>query len=403
MTMMFIGLTLLFYHYYDFSLAVNHFAPLFNHKNNIPLTFIMTLAPFTFSALFCPVGGLIVAWWQRKSANYVFPYLFLVDSVLCILSNFIIRDISLPNMLVLASFFRIIQGFLLGGMLPQYVIYFYDKSHNVQQQVGYSTLFFITFYLCSILSIITVNFTAPDVSILFNWIISLLYLGIAIIIFSYKKIWHNFHIDGLKINHSWSFIHTWRANYWTMIRFACFITFMASINGFFLTVMPFFLIHDLNYDKDSVFIMQIIMMIVGILGFLVGSIYHAKIGRKIHLTIGLIIKGLIFILFKLYFNHSIFWIDLIGSLCLFSFGVMAAKILLMLNSVFCTQSRLFGISFTYNISWGLMFGFSGYLTMLLIVMFHNLYIPSMIVLLFSYVSLVSLWFTPGKDFFRYLD
>ena len=403
MAMMFAGLTLLFYHYYDFSLNVNHFASFFNRQKSDPITFIFTMAPFTVSAIFTPVGGIVAAIWQKSSRNYIFPYLFLADSICCILSNFVIQYIYLPDILYLAILSRAIQGFLLGAMIPQYVIFFYSRSHNLNQQVGYSTLFFIIFYICVIVSVVTVNFTSPQSNILFNWIISIVYVMIALIIFGYKKLWHDFHIDGIRIDHSWSLRKTWQVNHWTMLRFCFFITFMASINAFFLSVMPFFLIHYLRYPEQDVFIAQIIIMLIGIVGFIVGSTFHAKIGRRTHLTIGLVIKLLMFVLFKLYFNHSIYLMGIIGSVCLFLFGVMAAKILLMLNSVFATQSRLFGIAFTYNLSWNLMFGFSGYITMLLIVVFHNLYIPSMIIIFFSYVSLVSLWFTPGRDFFLYLE
>jgi hypothetical protein len=50
-----------------------------------------------------------------------------------------------------------------------------------------------------------------------------------------------------------------------------------------------------------------------------------------------------------------------------------------------------------------MFGFSGFVVMRLMFMFNDLYIPSLLIMFFSYVSLISLWFTPEKDFFRYLE
>lgn len=403
MTIMFLGLSLFFYHYYDASLLFNYYTRYYNLRNDNILVFIMILAPFTLSSIGCPIGGVLITFWQSKVRNYVFPYLFLFDCTLSIFSNLLINYIYLKPVLILALVCRALQGMLIGGLLPQYVIYFYAESRSVAQKVRYSTLFFIIFYICVILSIIMVNFTSARINSIVNWIITFGYLIVVLLIFNYKIVWQKFNIDGVCIDHSWSFIKTIISNRWTIIRFTGFITFMASINAFFLTVMPVFLTHYLNYSADNVFEMQIIIMIVGIVGFIFGYVYHASIGRKAHLAMGMVIKILMFILFKLYMRHNIYLIELIGSACLFCFGIMAAKILLIINSVFSTKARLHGVATTYNVSWGLMFGFSGFLTMHLIERFHDLYIPSLIIMLFSFISLISLWFTPDKDFFRYLE
>lgn len=403
MNIMFIGLMFLFYHYYNFSLETSDFANKFYSSGSGLLAFIFTVAPYTFSSLMAPIGGLIFAKLQKHSKNYIFPYIFLADSLLSLLSNLVSHYIYVPEMLYVAVVCRVLQGALLGGMLPQYVIYIYAKSHGLNERVNYGNLFFILFYLAIMAAIIGVNFLSVSVLYHFKWYFSGTYVALALLIFSYRGIWHNFHIENISINHSWSLRKTWQHNRGSILRFTFFITFMASLNAYFVTVMPYFLVKFLHYSVQRVYLMQLFIISCGIVGFIVGGIFHTKIGRKFHLTLGLIIKLLIFIMFHFYVSHDFKFVALIGAGCLFCCGLMASKILVILNSIFAVPSRLYGIALTYNLSWGLMFGFSGFVVMRLMFMFNDLYIPSLLIMFFSYVSLVSLWFTPEKDFFRYLE
>lgn len=403
MNIMFIGLMFLFYHYYNFSLEASDFANKFYSERSGLLAFIFTVAPYTFSSLMAPIGGLIFTKLQKQSKNYIFPYIFLADSLLSLLSNLVSHYIYVPKMLYIALACRLLQGALLGGMLPQYVIYIYAKSHGLNERVNYGNLFFILFYLAIMAAIIGVNFFSASVLYHFNWYFSGAYVALALLIFSYRGLWHNFHIENISINHSWSLRKTWQHNRSSILRFTFFITFMASLNAYFVTVMPYFLVKFLHYSVQRVYFMQLLIISCGIVGFIVGGIFHTKIGRKFHLTLGLIIKLLIFIMFHFYVSHDFKFVALVGAGCLFCCGLMASKILVILNSIFAVPSRLYGIALTYNLSWGLMFGFSGFVVMRLMFMFNDLYIPSLLIMFFSYVSLISLWFTPEKDFFRYLE
>lgn len=403
MNIMFIGLIFLFYHYYNFSLEASDFASKFYSVNSGIVAFVFTVAPYTFSSLMAPVGGLIFTKLQKHSVNYIFPYIFLADSLLSLISNLISHYIYLPNMLYFAMFCRVVQGALLGGMLPQYVIYIYAKSNGLNERVNYGNLFFILFYLAIMAAIIGVNFFSRSVLYHFNWYFSVVYILLATLIFSYRSLWHNFHIENICINHSWSLIKTWKSNRSSILRFTFFITFMASLNAYFVTVMPYFLVKFLHYSVESVYFMQLLIISCGIIGFICGGIFHIRIGRKFHLSLGLLIKLLLFLMFHFYVSHDFEFVMFIGAACLFCCGLMASKILVILNSIFAVQSRLYGIALTYNLSWGLMFGFSGFIVMRLMFMFNNLYIPSLLIMFFSYVSLISLWFTPNKDFFRYLE
>lgn len=403
MNVMFVGLVFLFYHYYNFSLEASNVANKFYSANSSFVAFVFTVAPYTFSSLMAPFGGLLFAKLQKHSSNYIFPYIFLADALLSVISNFISHHIYLPNMLYFAMLCRIIQGALLGGMLPQYVLYIYAKSYNLNERVNYGNLFFILFYLAIMAAIIGVNFFSKDVLYHFNEYFSMAYVLLALLIFSYRSLWHNFHIDNVCINHSWSLGKTWQQNRGSILRFTFFITFMASLNAYFVTVMPYFLVKFLNYSVEAVYLMQLFIISCGIVGFILGGIFHARIGRKFHLSLGLLLKLLLFLMFHFYVSHDFEFVMFIGASCLFCCGLMASKILMILNSIFVAPSRLYGIALTYNLSWGLMFGFSGFIVMRMMFTFNNLYIPSLLIMFFSYISLISLWFTPNKDFFRYLE
>ena len=298
MNIMFIGLMFLFYHYYNFSLEASDFANKFYSERSGLLAFIFTVAPYTFSSLMAPIGGLIFTKLQKHSKNYIFPYIFLADSLLSLLSNLVSHYIYLPEMLYVAVVCRVLQGALLGGMLPQYVIYIYAKSHGLNERVNYGNLFFILFYLAIMAAIIGVNF-----------------FSVSVLIFSYRGLWHNFHIENISINHSWSLRKTWQHNRGSILRFTFFITFMASLNAYFVTVMPYFLVKFLHYSVQRVYFMQLFIISCGIVGFIVGGISHTKIGRKFHLTLGLIIKLLIFIMFHFYVSHDFKFVALIGAGC----------------------------------------------------------------------------------------
>lgn len=399
---MFIILMLFMFHYYNFSAQISEISRQYYHKPNNFLETIFELAPFTFSSIFSPIGGILFAWIQKRYQHYIFPYLFLVDSMLSFLTLWSLKHLYIDDTLYIAMVSRVIQGLLLGGMIPQYVMFFYARSRNMTEKVHYGNLFFILFYLAVIVSIAWLHFMALGTNTLVINLVSTVYLIGCISIIKYKPLWHNFHIEGIKNNHSTSLKEVWSRQKWTIIRFNCFITFMSSINSFFASTMAYYLIYDLNYKPIHVYTMQLVIITSGIIGIIIGGMMHELIGRKFHLTMGLIIKLLLFVLFRLYLKHDYYFITVLGSIMLFCVGMMVSKLFLILNSIFNSNERLYGIAITYNMSWSLMFGCIGLATMLLINHLHNLYIPSMIIITFSYISLVSLWFTPNEDFFRYI-
>ena len=116
MALMFLGLVLFFYHYYDSSLKFNYFVTNLHLRDDNQFIFILTLAPFTLSSIGCPLGGVLFAFWQNKSRNYIFPYLFLLDSALSIFSNIIAQYLYVPQVLGLALVCRLLQGMLIGGL-----------------------------------------------------------------------------------------------------------------------------------------------------------------------------------------------------------------------------------------------------------------------------------------------
>lgn len=398
------SLFLVIYHYYEFSISLNSYAYKYSIKNRNEFIYILfALSPFTFSSLARPFGGIISAWWQRKTDNCIFPTLLLIFSCISIIVNSISNLTYIESIAKLIIFLRVLQGLLIGGIIPHYFIYYYENSSNTLQKIFFCVGFFVTIYIAVLLSGVVVHLLPLSIQYWFNIVIDFILLLISGKAYQYRHAWGKFILGRVLATKSIPLLATIKTNYGSILRLSMFISFMASINSFFLTVMPFYLIHFLYYKAADVFLLSTISTAFGIIGFLLSGYYHKTIGKKWHLSIGIILKIILFILFRLYVHHDLALTILFGSLCLFFTGLLLGKTPLILNSIFPANTRLHAISITYNLSHGLMFGFSGFIEILLLIHFHNLYIPSLFILFFSYMSIISLWYTPEKDFYRYID
>lgn len=400
---MLLGMFFLFYNYYEFGINLSYLVRHYHlsHVNAIYFTFSLT--PFAFSSLARPFGGVLTHWWQSKTKNYIFPYLLFIYSIIGLFADILDTFINNRYIPFIIMGLRILQGFLIGGIVPQFMMYSYERSNNTTQRVFYSAMLFICVYSSVIISLLSSHLLSETFIYYMNLFLSIVSILISLYMLHFKSLWHNFDICGKSVSYSLSLQKTIKINYSSIIRFSLFLSFMASLSSFFLGVMPFYLIHYLNYDSSDIFFVVVIIYSCGICGFCFGGYFHRKIGKSWHLSLGVLIKILLYFLFKEYIHHNLHLVEILGGVCLFSLGLMIAKVPVILNSIFPPSSRLYALSLTYNISWGLTFGVFNILVIGLINHFHNLYAPSIVIMIFSYLSIISLWFTPDEDFYRYLS
>lgn len=369
------------------------------HQSNLLLSISFINALHFF---FRPLGGWLCNKLQLKTKNLILPYFVLFYA----LYNFGIVNLinlfsfKLGVIILLCNF--ILVGCLLGGAFPQIILSLLNQKYpNTTRKIILGNLYFITIFTASILAKFSLILHNPTNDLWFFQIVPFVFVIVALWLFFTKSLWVNFQLDNSAINSGQPWNNTLRRYWLVILRFTCFLTFITSLNAFFTTAMPFYLEHYLNYPEKEVLLLQILLFIFGILGLIIGGIYHSKLGKRLHLTMGVLIKIMLYFLFKSYVNNNLYIIGILECLCMFGLGLMMSKILNLIYSIFPANYKLSGITIIYDFSFGLLSGVSVYLSTYLIHQFNNLYIPSMIIVVFSYLSLISLWFTPNSDFFRY--
>ena len=186
-----------------------------------------------------------------------------------------------------------------------------------------------------------------------------------------------------------------------LLRLICFASFLTSGTAVFFYIMPSYLHDYFNYSDFTARLSCIISIGGYILGQIVASFLHQKVGKNFYISSGFFFKALLVFVFHTYITHNLIEVICLNTLCCFIFGFFIAKLpVLMINS-FPASSRYAGVGLVYNISFGVMFGISHYAVSFLIQLTRSLYMPSMYIVFFSYLSLISLWFMSKTSFIRY--
>ncbi len=188
-----------------------------------------------------------------------------------------------------------------------------------------------------------------------------------------------------------------------VLRLICFSTFLSSATAVFLYVMPDYLRDYFNFSERDTHISLIFVALSFLLGSICAVFIHKKLGKSFYLVSGLFLKGLLVFVFHSYMHHSLLETTVLNSICIFIFGFFIAKLPALIASSFPSRMRYTGIALVYNISFGVMYAVTQILINWLIVETKSLYMPSMYIIFFSYISLASLWFMSKESFFNYTE
>lgn len=355
------------------------------------------------SFLFRPLGGTIRSLFQHRIKKPLLPYFVLVYAFYNIAVINFVGYFPINYAIITLIFNCVLIGILLGAIYPEAIVRILDKDRlSPARKVFVGNCYFIAVYFGAAFT----KLTLADVNNpVYKVIISLMPL-IFCIFALYFYLQRSRDISNTKekmiLYEAASSMVCIQNNFWTIIRFTCFLTFVTSLNAFFSTVMPFYLVRYLNYSESSVFNLQVVIFLFSIAGLVLGAIFHQKLGRRLHIVLGLLIKIILYFLFKAYIKNDYIQILIFESICMLFVGLMLSKILTVLDSIFEVKYKFGSISIIYNLTFGFFSGLGVFLSTYLISKSGNLYIPSIIIITFSYLSLVSLWFTPNKDFFRYI-
>ena len=122
--------------------------------------------------------------------------------------------------------------------------------------------------------------------------------------------------------------------------------------------MPFYLERYLKLSRKRGFITTSFTLYLWDFRLIIGGIYHSKLGKRLHLTMGILIKknNAVF-LFKSYINNNFYTIAILECFCVLGLGLMMSKILNLIYSIFPPSYKLSGVTIIYDFSFGLLSNF----------------------------------------------
>lgn len=352
---------------------------------------------------FCrPLGGIIFSGiGDSKKRNQIFYISTITMSITAITLGLLpgaqTLGIVSPILLILL---RIVQGLIIGALVPIAMIYCYEKSTPFKR-VFTTSLLNIVIGIGYLLAIIFTTIAYPEFQDKV-WRIGLLICGLVGAILAYN-VRHIFH-DELEFrcwaNYS-SFFYVIKNYKLKSLRLMCFATFLTSGLAVFFYVMPDFLHQYYRYSREQINLSTLCVIGSFMIGLALSTLAHRNLGKSFYVSSGFLFKALLVFVFHAYIKHNLIEITILNSICTFIFGFFMGKLPVMIVSTFKHEVRYAGVSLVYNISFGIMFGISHFLIIWLVNFTKSLYAPSMYIIFFSYISLISLWFMSKECFFNY--
>lgn len=365
---------------------------------------LFTISVLCLAGLSRPLGGILFSSIGDSPLRY---RIFNFSSLVMAISSMIIA--CLPNAIyfgfwapILLLFIRMCQGIVIGAVIPEAILYCYEQSdpHSRLFATNLANMATGCGFLLAMLS--------ADFMYIFldehNWrYIMFAVSAICLLLFIFTK---SYFINSKRQRQAIpSGFHSIRdvinGHKWEIIRLFCFATFLTSGVAVFFYIMPDFLTQYFHYTWTETRIFGISVVISYLLGMVIAVFFHEYINKNFYISSGFIFKALLVFVFHSYITHDFFEVLLLSDFCCFMFGFFVAKLPVMMIASFPTHLRYAGVSLVYNTSFGIMFGFSQYIIGFLIQKTHSLYMPSMYIIFFSYVSLISLWFMTKDTFTRY--
>ncbi len=351
---------------------------------------------------FCrPLGGVIFSGLGDSPHRYK---IFYISTVIMSFSSILLGllpsaaniGIMAPILLILI---RIIQGLVVGAEIPEGIIYSYEEA-AIHLRVLATNLINIAcscgFLIATLFTLLLSNYLGEE-----TWRFGMVGCGIfSLVVGFFLKDSFSGEVSQTKVN----FIPlkgVFKNHKLNLLRLICFATFLTSGTSVFIYLMPSYLNHYFNYTKLQTHIISLFEIMGFISGQLIAAFFHEKLSKNFFITSGFFFKALLVFTFHSYIRHDIFVVAGLNTLCCFIFGFFVAKLPVIMICSFPRQMRFSGVSIVYNISFGVMFGVSHYAITWLIQLTKSLYMPSVYIVFFSYVSLISLWFMSKEVFFKY--
>lgn len=372
-------------------------------KNLIPnansrYSIVISVAFFSAPGFFRFIGAIIFSGLgdspYRNKIFYFSTVALSVSSLIC----GCLPTISFLNIfiLIILGIIRISNGLFIGAVVPKALIFCYAKVPPKWRILSTCLIHFaeiLGFMIAIIFTIIFDDFFQGQ-----GWRIGMLSCGLMGLLVSYmlRLVFHG--EKNVKIANFRALRTVFIGYKWTMFRMICFATFLSSGLSMFFYVMPDFIFEHYGYDLKSFQVSSIFLLFSAFLGIVVGIKLDRLLGKRFYLLSGIVFKFWLAFAFHSFIKNDLLIITLLCSISTFVFGLYVAKLPVMIIGSFPKEVRFIGVAIVYNISFGIMFAVSHRVIHSLIGYSHSLSAPSMYIIFFSYVSIISLWFMPKRIF-----
>ncbi len=400
--------------YYDFAIFI-YLAP-FIGKDLIPIkdqtiNLIVSFAILALGAVFRILGGIFFSHMgdtKGRKNPFIYTIIFMA------LPTFLIALIPGINHIgifstVLLVIFRIFQGFAVGGEIPGAIVFGYETANINRRAIAASIVIIginLGFLSASIISsLISSNLFH---SLLINWRLAFIIGGvfglisyflrknlIETISFSkYQKMLKKeiVPISLLFKNHA--------NNFYLLFGYGCFFALFLAIFTFYL---PSYLSNFYHYPIAKLLKFNSYIIIVFILSSLITGIYDKLFGKHFFLwsvTLLGIFASLIFFAYPYLTIDQILFFHLI---LIIPIGLICGRFPVIAASFFPVSVRYTGVSLVYNISFGLIAGSTQMILTWLIKVTNILWIPVVLIILFTIFALISFILTEKSKFINYID
>ena len=372
------------------------------HNSDNHFRHLIALMIFLTASIARPIGGILFSAFGDSIHR---SRIFFFTAIIMSLSSLIIAAIpalGIPTYWVVLILLgaRVLQGIAVGAEIPEGIVFCYENARPESRvmvtnfttlALGFGLLFAV---LSSMISEAYFSGAGWRASLIIISIIGLILTPLLHGSFEHtKRKAHELNFDALK--------EIFATHKLSVLRLVCFSTFLSSATAVFLYVMPDYLRDYFNYSEHDTHISLIFVASSFLSGSICAVFIHNKLGKSFYLLSGLFLKGLLVFVFHSYMHHSLLETTILNSICIFIFGFFIAKLPALIASSFPSRIRYTGIALVYNISFGVMYAITQILINWLIVETKSLYMPSMYIIFFSYISLASLWFMSKESFFNY--
>ncbi|MFZ4115877.1 MAG: MFS transporter [Chthoniobacterales bacterium] len=399
--------------YYDFGIYI-FLAPLVG-KSLIPASsawfnLFLSYSILAISALVRPLGGFIFAHLgDTRGRKYTFVYTILLMAVPTTCIAFIPSAHSIGIWAaVLLVFFRILQGFALGGEISGSIVFAYELSSTQKKSFNTAMVIMgtnIGFFLASSICTLFIGFQFQNIE---GWRFAFLLGGLFGIVSyfmrkslvetptftEYKRLLKQ-ESAPLKL-----LLEKYKKPLFQMISIGCLLSSGLAVFNYYA---PYYLSEFYHFPLQQLMKFNTYTILIFSVGSLLAGIFHQWLGKKFFLCFVLTISMGSLLLFFNYGNLTLSQIFFFHSLLLLEIGIICGRYPVLIASFFPVSVRYSGVAFAHNIGFGIVAGCTQMILTWLIQVTGIIWVPALYICFFTVLAMIALMTIRPKQMVEYQD